>query len=83
MCVGPGSGQGQLPRMMYRLRDFRKGSCRAVPANHYVSVHKAALKGLEHAGRPGAILGALIHLICQRLDTVGDLQQGALMRGPL
>lgn len=28
----PQSGQGQLPWMLYRLRDIRVGSCRAAPA---------------------------------------------------
>lgn len=60
MCVGPGSGQGQLPRMMYRLRDFRKSSCRAEPAAPYVGVRTRVLKGFECAR--GALSGELLNL---------------------
>src|SRR3546814_12618212 len=68
MGVGPGSGQGQPPRMMYRLRDFRKSSCRAVPAIPYVGAptDELVMEMREHARAAGVltphILGDGAHL---------------------
>ena len=79
MYVGPGSGQGQLPRKMYRLRDFRKSSCRAEPAVPYVGARALALKGF--AGVRCARSGDLFEFRRQRFDPVGNLQQPAFMCG--
>ena len=78
MYVGPGSGQGQLPRMMYRLRDFRKSSCRAVPAAPYVGCRACRLKGF--ARKLAALLRELLYFRRQGLDAVCNLQQGAVIR---
>ena len=45
MCTGPGSGQGQSPRIFNRLRDFRS-SYEAVPVTPYLGVMVALLKGV-------------------------------------
>src|SRR3546814_4577643 len=52
MYVGPGSGQGQLPWMMYRLRDIRSGSCRAVPAAFYLGTRASGLKPFARQSLP-------------------------------
>lgn len=52
MCVGPGSGQGQPPRMCYRLRDVLKSSYRAVPVTPDLGTGLLALKSLGEPFRP-------------------------------
>lgn len=39
--------------MMYRLRDIRSGSCRAVPAVLYVGARVQSLKGFAPRGVSG------------------------------
>ena len=57
MCTGPGSGQGQSPRIFNRLRDFR-GSYEAVPVALYLGVYARSLKGVSQRFEPfGELLG--------------------------
>src|SRR5688500_9349904 len=59
MCTGPGSGQGQSPRIFNRLRDF-EATYRAVPVSLYLGVLAFALKGVgEGFEAPSERLGAL------------------------
>src|SRR3546814_9647857 len=62
MCAGPGSGQGQPPRMSYRLRDVLKSSYRAVPVRLYLGVMGRGLK----CG------GQRLHPLRQPLQRLGD-----------
>ena len=45
MCTGPGSEQGQSPRIFNRLRDFRS-SYEAEPVTPYLGVMVSLLKGV-------------------------------------
>lgn len=45
MYTGPEPGQGQFPRMLYRLRDVLCGSCRAVPSTIKLVLAAVILKG--------------------------------------
>lgn len=59
----PQPGQGQLPWMLYRLRDIRKGSYRAAPASVYLGA------GITACKTPGK----LSHPFGQRLEAGVDL----------
>ncbi len=62
MCTGPGSGQGQLPRIMNSLRDVQ-ASYRAVPVDPYLGVRRLILKRL----------GERLEAACQPLGARGKL----------
>ena len=65
MCTGPGSGQGQSPRILIASGIF-VGSYRAVPVASYLGVDGLFLKGVGERFQP---LG-------ERLDPAGDLGVG-------
>ena len=61
MCTGPGSGQGQSPRIFNRLRDF-EATYRAVPVGPYLGALTLALKGV----------GERFEARCERFGALGE-----------